>query len=81
MARRRVMLTTVDNPWNPFTHFEEWLNFDQAHGYNTNGLLARFTDTSSDLPDDLIEADLEDAIDRIVRLNPLGVHKRVYADA
>lgn len=29
------MLTTVDNPWNPFTHFREWYVYDIMHGYHT----------------------------------------------
>ena len=36
------MLTTVDNKWNPFTQFKEWLNYDNSMGYNTLGLLANF---------------------------------------
>ena len=37
------MLTTVDNPFNPFTEFDSWLAYDEQSGYNTNGLLARLT--------------------------------------
>lgn len=36
------MLTTIDNEWNPFTHFSEWYERDRALGYNTLGLLASF---------------------------------------
>ena len=36
-----LMVTTVDNPYNPFTEFYEWLSFDIEKGYNTCGLLAR----------------------------------------
>ncbi len=36
------MLTTVDNKWNPFTHFREWYEYDSRMGYNTLGLLANF---------------------------------------
>ena len=36
------MLTTVDNKWNPFTNFDEWLSFDRKKGYNTLGVLASF---------------------------------------
>ena len=71
------MLTTVDNPYNPFTQFDEWYAFDEAAGYFTSGLLARIVRTS----DDLSEADqslaIEDAIDEIVRENVSGVHRKV----
>ena len=71
------MLTTVDNPFDPFTEFDEWLGFDEAAGYHTTGLLARIIRTS----DDLSEADqskaIEDAIDEIVEENVLGIYKKV----
>lgn len=25
------MLTTIDNPWNPFTHFIDWYNHDTSY--------------------------------------------------
>ena len=72
-----VMLTTNDNPYNPFTEWNEWLQFDLAMGYDTSGYLARVTITS----DELSEADqdwaIEDAIDEIVRENVLGIYKKV----
>jgi hypothetical protein len=75
------MLTTVDNPWNPFTHFDEWYAFDEAAGYFTSGLLARIVKSS----DDLSEADqslaIEDAIDEIVKENVLGIFRKVQAPA
>lgn len=67
------MLTTSDNPWNPFTHFNEWYSWDMAHGYNTSGLLARVTKTSTDLSDADFERAIEDAIDEIVKQNVSGV--------
>jgi hypothetical protein len=71
------MLTTTDNPYNPFTEFDEWYAFDQAAGYFTAGLLARIVKTS----DELSEADqslaIEQAIDEIVEENVLGVYRKV----
>ena len=28
------MLTTTDNPYNPWTEYEDWYLWDQQHGYN-----------------------------------------------
>ncbi len=71
------VLTTVDNPFNPVTQFDEWHTWDQAHGYNTLSLLGRVVITS----DELSEADqalaIEDAIEEIVRENVSGVHRKV----
>ena len=35
------MLTTVDNPFDPFTRFDEWLEYDTHMGYNTAAFLDR----------------------------------------
>lgn len=71
------MLTTFDNPFDPFTQWDEWLAWDAQAGYHTPGLLARI----AKVPDDLSEADeqlaIQLAIDEIVRENVLGVHKKV----
>jgi hypothetical protein len=71
------MLTTVDNPFDPFTQFDEWYVWDQNAGYCTPGLLARISYSS----DEISEADqhlvVQQAIDEIVRENVSGVHKKV----
>lgn len=30
-----VMLTTEDNPFDPFTQYDEWYAFDYEKGYHT----------------------------------------------
>ena len=72
-----VMLTTVDNPYNPFTEWNEWLQFDLAMGYDTSGYLARVTITSDELSESDQDWAIEDAIDEIVRENVLGIYKKV----
>jgi hypothetical protein len=71
------MLTTVDNPFNPFTHFKEWHAYDMLLGHYTTAFLARIVRTS----DELSEADqriaIRSAIDEIVRENVSGVHTTV----
>lgn len=44
-----TMLTTVDNPYNPFDHFDQWLNWDVIAGYNTCSLLNRICKNSEEL--------------------------------
>lgn len=73
------MLTTVDNPYDPFTQWDEWYHWDLAAGYNTSGLLARVAVVSDDLPDSDKYQVIEDAIDEIVRENVLGVFLKVKA--
>lgn len=79
MAGRVVetMLTTKDNPFNPFTHYAEWYAWDVNAGYHTCAYLARIVRTS----DEISEADqnvaIDDAMDEIVRENLSGVHVKV----
>lgn len=46
MANKVPYLTTLDNPFDPSTEFQEWYAFDRLMGYNTVELLARRTFTS-----------------------------------
>jgi hypothetical protein len=77
---REAMLTTTDNPYDPFTEYDEWFAFDQRHGYHTPSYLARI----AILSDELSEADqlfaIEIAIDEIVKENVLGIYKKVIRE-
>lgn len=65
-------LTTLDNPYNPITQFDEWLVFDISMGYNTCGLLARIAKTSNELSDVDNELAIDQAMDEIVKQNVFG---------
>lgn len=71
------MISTIDNPYSPFTQFDEWKAFDESKGYFTCEYLARVTNTSSELPDDLADKAVDDAINDICRLNVLGIYRKV----
>lgn len=77
---KQCMVTTMDNVYNPFTQFDEWYAYDQANGYNTCSMLAYFTKTSSELDEEWLEEDIDRGIDRLLELNPLGIHMKVYQD-
>jgi hypothetical protein len=68
------MLSTIDNPWNPFTEFDEWKAYDESHGYNSLSLLGRIVVTSNDLSQVDESQAIENAIEEIVELNVSGVH-------
>lgn len=71
------MLSTTDNPFNPFTQFEEWNAYDQRKGYHTLSYLARVLNTSSELSEADQSLDYERAIDEVMKFNLLGNYIRV----
>lgn len=77
MSNSKCMLTTVDNPYDPYTQFDEWLSYDEAHGYYTCAFLARITITSEELSDADQALAVEQAIDEIVKHNVLGLYRKV----
>lgn len=80
MSAEHHMLSTSDNPYNPWTAFEEWRSWDEAQGYHSLSLLARIARSSDELSDQLQSDAMEDAINEIVTENVSGVHIRVAAE-
>lgn len=71
-----VMLTTVDNPYDPFTEFDAWFSYDEQNGYHSCGLLGRLALTSTDLTEEENILAINHAIDDILNLFP-GLYKKV----
>lgn len=71
------ILTTVDNPFDPSSQFDEWYDFDTRMGYNTVGLLSEFTYDSDELSDEQRMSAIQAGIDEVLRLNPTGMHRKV----
>lgn len=70
------MLTTVDNPYNPFNQFEDWHKYDVLHGYDCCGYLAKMAETSANYSDEKNLSIIEAAIDEIVSNEPL-IYKKL----
>lgn len=77
---KKSMLTTIDNPYNPFTQFKEWYDFDESKGYHTCAYLARVANTSEELSDEDEDIFREKAIDEIVQVNVLGIYKKIFKE-
>ena len=75
----KVAITTIDNPYDPFTQFDEWYAFDEVHGYHSCSLLARFANTSIDLDAEEADSRIENAIDRIIE-NDLGDYRKLIKE-
>lgn len=71
------MITTSDNPYNPFTEFDEWYRYDTRMGYHTSSLLARIIVTSDELPESDQDAAYSDAVEEMLRENVTGLFVKV----
>lgn len=71
------MLTTIDNPFNPFVQFDDWYRFDEQKGYHTCSYLGRITGVSDALTDEMNENEIENAIDEIIKYDPFGLYIKV----
>lgn len=71
------MLTTIDNPFDPFTEFEKWYAYDEFKGYHTTNLLATFAKTSNDLSDLDNMNEIKLAINEILRHDPREIYIKV----
>lgn len=75
------MLTTNDNPYNPFDQFALWLLFDKEKGYNTCEYLARIVQLSDDLSEKEVDDETERAIDEIIKYDPFGIYMKVTKES
>lgn len=70
-------LTTFDNPFDPFTQFDSWFQFDIEKGYNSCSRVARIAKLSDDLSEEETNEEIERAIDAIIQYDFLNVYKKV----
>ena len=61
------MLSTIDNPYNPFEDFGQWFMYDVDNGYNSCERVDRYAQTSNSLTDEENMEELERAIDEIIK--------------
>ena len=80
-----TFVTTLDNPYDYFTQFDEWYAYDTSHGYdvigqpyNTLNYVARIANVNSNMTDLEYNAAVNDAVDEICRLNLTGNYRKVY---
>ena len=77
---RAVMLTTTDNPYDPFKNFDERFMYDTEKGYNSCGYLARIAKLSDEMGEEEALLETERAIDEILKYDFMKIRKKVYSD-
>jgi len=73
----KVMLTTFDNPFNPFTDFVDWFRFDEDKGYHSCAYLGRIARLSNELSDEEEDLEVERAIDEIIKYDFANRYRKV----
>lgn len=76
----RSMLTTVDNPYDPFDEWEQWYTYDVQSGHDSSSFLARIAVVDDDLSEVDIELAVELAIDEIIIENVNGMYRKVQRE-
>jgi len=72
-------ITTWDNPWNPYTHYREWLAEDHRLGYNTVETIDFYSTISDEMSEKMIEDELKRTNDELLEKFPL-IYKKFYRD-
>lgn len=77
MENKECMLSTIDNPFNPFEQFDSWFMFDIEKGYYTCSKLARIAQISEEMSQKEINLETERAIDEIIKYDFLNFYIKV----
>ena len=80
MVTNEYMLTTIDNPYNPFEQFTLWYLFDKEKGYNTSERLARLANITSDMSQKEINEAMDSAMDKLIEIDFLNIYKRISSN-
>ena len=73
-------ITTIDNPFSPFTQFDEWFSYDVFHGHRTCEKLATLANTSIYLSEEENDSEISAAIDKMIEIEPL-LYKKVFENS
>ena len=71
------MLTTFDNPFDPFEDFTSWFLYDVEKGYNTCSYIARIVNEDDSATEKETKEEIERAIDEIIKYDFMNIYKKV----
>ena len=77
MMDATYMLTTFDNPYDPFEQFTLWFMYDTTNGYNSCGKIARIAKVEDDFTEKETFEEIERAIDEIIKYDFMNIYKKV----
>lgn len=73
----KCMLTTIDNPYDPFDNFKAWYLYDVQKGHNCCSYLARIAKTSDEMTEKENDEEIERAIDEIIQHDFMNIYVKV----
>ena len=77
---KQFALTTHDNPFDPFDDFASWNSYDKQHYYNSSEKLMRVAVLSDEMTIFEENAEIERAIDEIIKYDFMNVYKKKSRD-
>lgn len=75
---KQCMLSTIDNPFNPFDDFTSWFLYDVEKGHNSSSLLDRIVNVEDNMTEEEIKIETERAIDQIIFHDPEHKYIKVF---
>ena len=84
MDKKGVLLTTTDNPFDPFEQFEDWINYDIVNGYYTCQKIDRLSIVSDSLSEGENLESIDDAMNELIKVGAINKkgelveYKKVY---
>lgn len=74
---KQCMLTTIDNPFNPFEDYKAWLSFDKDHHYDSAEKVMRIAELTDEMTMIEENVEIERAIDEIIKYDFLNIYQKV----
>ena len=71
------MLSTIDNPYDPFEQFTLWHLFDKEKGYDSCERLMRCVDIREDMTQQELDEATDAAMDKLIEEDVLNIFVKV----
>ncbi len=78
---KQIHITTIDNPFDPFKDFDDWFQFDIEKGYYSCSKIARIVENIENAEEKQEDELLEEAIDRLIEIDPLDIYRKLVKEA
>lgn len=74
---KQFMLTTIDNPFNPFVDYASWLSFDKENHYDSAERVMRIAELEEGMTEVEEQKEIERAINEVIKHDFLHIYTSV----